>query len=236
MYINYCFIILLQSCLMIHGILANPYLRPYAPYYSQCGQDKYLNEKIFKNKKNGFFVEIGAHDGISYSNTYYFEKKLGWKGVCIEPHPDRYAELILNRKALCVQKCIGSFEGQAEFLKISGYAEMLSGLKNSYDPRHLARIQKEIEKFGGNKEVIKVQVVPLQNILDENNVTYIDFLSLDTEGNELDILQSIDFKRVTIKAIAVEVNFRTKDIYKYLTGKGYKLLKTLGGDEIYIRK
>ena len=51
-------------------------------YKSQFGQDKFLNENIFKNKRNGVFIDIGAHDGITYSNSYVFEKQLDWTGIC----------------------------------------------------------------------------------------------------------------------------------------------------------
>lgn len=53
-------------------------------YYSQFGQDKFLDQKIFKGKNSGFFLEIGADDGVRYSNTYFFEKFRGWQGICIE--------------------------------------------------------------------------------------------------------------------------------------------------------
>ena len=62
-------------------------------YYSQCKQDQYINESFFKGKDSGVFVDIGAHNGISLSNSYFFEKELGWNGVCIEPMPEVYSEL-----------------------------------------------------------------------------------------------------------------------------------------------
>ena len=55
-------------------------------FYSQCGQDKWAYENLFKNKNDGFFIEIGADDGIHFSNTKFFED-LGWNGICIEPSP-----------------------------------------------------------------------------------------------------------------------------------------------------
>ena len=56
-------------------------------YYSQFKQDQFLNEVLFNNKKNGFFIDIGAHDGVTISNTLFFEKQNDWKGICIEPNP-----------------------------------------------------------------------------------------------------------------------------------------------------
>src|SRR3972149_7086762 len=74
-------------------------------YYSQYQQDKWLYENIFKNNTNGFFVDIGASDGIKFSNTYFFEKMLGWNGVCVEPLPDIYKRLIKNRNCICINGC-----------------------------------------------------------------------------------------------------------------------------------
>ncbi len=207
--------------------------RPFDPYYSQCGQDKYLNEKIFNNKRDGIFIEIGAHDGKSFSNAYYFEKELGWTGICVEPNPDCFAELIKNRTAKCIQACVSNYNGIAQFLKISGAPNMLSGLYNAYDKRHLARIELELERDGGCKELIELPVMNLNDILVAHELTYIDFLSCDTEGNEFDILSSIDFEKFDIDVIVIEDNYDDKKIYNFLTNKGYKFLIKLEGDEIY---
>lgn len=212
------------------------YPQPYAPYYSQCGQDKYLNEEIFNNKKNGVFIDIGAHDGISYSNTYYFEKHLGWTGLCIEPYPERFEELCRNRKSLCVQCCVSNYEGVAEFLKISGPGdlEMLSGIYNAYDPRHVQRIQNTAAQLGNTTaDLIKVPVVTLTTLLSQLNIQQIDFISIDTEGGELDILKSIDFNLFDIDVIVVENNYNTPDIVNFLTSKGYLYLGWLDWDQVF---
>lgn len=224
---------LLCSPVYLRGL---EYIRPYAPYYSQCGQDKYLNEKIFFNKKNGVLVDIGAHDGISFSNTYYFEKFLGWTGICIEPHPDRFLELKHNRKSICFQGCISNFNGKAEFMKVVGPPEMLSGLKDAYDQRHLDRINRELSSRGGSAEVIEVEVCTLQSILDQYGITKIDFLSVDTEGSELLILKSIDWAVTDIDVIIVENNYNDDQIYNYLVQNGYVLVENFGFDEIYRKR
>ncbi len=210
------------------------YHQPFFPYYSQSGQDKFLVEEVFKNKHNGIFVDIGAHDGISFSNTYYFEKMLDWKGICIEPHPDRYAELKKNRQAVCIQACVSDFNGTAQFLKVSGNPEMLSGLHRAYDPRHLDRINFEIAAYGGHKEMIDVTVLPLSDIL--KNITDIDLLSIDTEGSELAILQSIQWNEINIKIIVVENNFNDSKIEDLLATQGYEFIKQLEGDQIYRKR
>jgi len=214
---------------------ANQYSQPFFPYYSQCGQDKYLIESVFNHKKNGVFFDIGAHDGISYSNTYYFEKELEWTGVCVEPQDENFQSLAKNRKCICLHGGIFDTEGELEFIKVNGPSEMLSGLAQTYDPRHLRRAQTEVAQLGGSIEILKIKTFRFNDICAKNNITHIDFLSIDTEGSEERIIQSIDFEAIDISVIAVENNFRENTIRLFLETKGYSFLCTLTGDDIYIK-
>ncbi len=201
-------------------------------FYSQYQQDQYIYENFFKNKQNGVFVDIGAHDGISLSNTYFFEKTMGWTGICVEPIPEVYNRLKNNRNCLCVQGCIFDKRESVPFLKISGWAEMLSGIIENYDPHHVKRIQWEIDLNGGQSEVINVKCYNLMQLLLDNHIQHIDYLSIDTEGGELGILQSIDFSRIDIDVIEVENNY-LGPFQAFLEPLGYKKICDLGPDEIY---
>lgn len=205
-------------------------------FYSQCGQDKYLYDNFFKDKKNGVFLDIGAHDGITFSNTYFFEKSLGWTGICIEPIPEVFEKLANCRSALCVQGCVGDRNETVDFLKVSGYPEMLSGILTNYDPRHLERIEKEIILYGGSYEIIPVQCYKLNDLLSQNRIRHVDYLSLDIEGGELDVLKSIDYDTIFIDIIDVENNYNYPDMKEFLNSKGYTLITSIGGqDEIYMK-
>lgn len=204
-------------------------------YYSQKGQDKFVNEVIFKNKKNGFFVEIGANDGISFSNTYYFEKNLNWSGICVEPYPDLFTKLKKNRNCYLENCCISDAVGIKNFLKCTGYiTEMYSGLLDKYDERHLQRIDKEIAEYGGSKEILAVSTNRLDDILEKYKISTIDLISIDTEGGEFDILKSINFSKYKINVIIIENNFNEDSMRKFLVEKGFKLLKRLGKDDIFL--
>src|SRR3974390_100826 len=76
------------------------------PYYSQIGPERNLKGGAFCGKRNGVFVDVGAYDGISFSNTLMFERELGWTGLCIEPNPDVFPRLIENRSATCLEIAI----------------------------------------------------------------------------------------------------------------------------------
>lgn len=219
---------------LFHNILiSGQYLQPFKPYFSQSGQDKYVIEQIFKFKKNGTFVDIGAHDGISYSNTYYLEKELGWTGLCIEPQDENFEKLIKNRRCVSIKGCIFNETGEKNFLKVSGPSEMLSGLLDTYDYRHLERVDLEISQLGGSREVIKIKTYNLNDLCNKNNIKHIDFLSIDTEGSEEAIIKSIDFSKINIDVIAVENNYNSDLILQYLNKKNYNLVCRIGGDEIY---
>lgn len=209
-------------------------------FYSQCGQDKFLYEKFFKNKTNGVFVDIGAHDGITFSNTFFFKKHLGWKGLCVEPMPDIFAQLAKNRSCICIEACIYDKSDTAKFLRVhstSFWTEMLSGIVDTYDPKHLQRIALEISNGKGFCEEITVHCYPLNTLLSLHNFDHVDYLSLDTEGGELDILKSIDFEKFTIDVIDVENNYKDPEFERFLKSKGYQKLagNPCPFDEMYVR-
>jgi hypothetical protein len=124
--------------------------------------------------------------------------------------------------------------GTILFREITGYSEMLSGIESNYDPRHLERIKREIEQKGGSFNLIEVPCCSLNSELKKHNFYYIDFLSLDIEGGELEILKSIDFDTFYISAITVENNYGTPEIRNFLTSKNFKLVALWEGEEIYL--
>ncbi|MCL5290548.1 MAG: FkbM family methyltransferase [Bacillota bacterium] len=205
-------------------------------YYSQIGQDQFLNESIFQGKENGFFVDIGAHNGITFSNSYFFERHKNWQGLCIEPMPNIYKLLRENRRCICIEGAISFENGVQEFLSLAGHTEMYSCLLTGSDPRHLERIQREMQRHGGNQQVIQVKTYTLQSILDDHHVKSIDFCSIDTEGNELTVLQSVDWEKVDIKCLVVENSYQDRAIRDYLETKKYKLIERLEWDDIYLRE
>ena len=114
---------------------------------SQLSQDKIVDEYL-GGKRSGVFVDVGAYDGVTFSNTLMLERDRDWTGVCIEPLPDICAELRKNRRCVCVEACIGNREEEAvEFLAVeseAAWTRMLSGVLSEYDPRHLARVDVEL--------------------------------------------------------------------------------------------
>ena len=209
-------------------------------YYGQTGQDKFVNEHFIRNKKNGVFVDIGAHDGISFSNTYFFETELNWKGICFEPLSKPFQKLSRVRPgSICLNACVSPVAGEFEFINVQAKTEveMLSGLLNSYDPRHLERLKREVAQAGGSYNIIKVPSVRFNDIMNMHNVNHINLLSMDTEGNELEILKSIDFEAINIDIILVENNYQMPDTRLFLESKGFTYINfpPSAGDEVYVK-
>ena len=195
-------------------------------FNGQWNQDKYLEETIFKGYKNGFFIDIGAHDGRSINNTLYFETANNWTGINVEPIKSVYDKLVTNRPNCVNLNCaIDETQGQAEFICNVGYTEMLSGLKSHYHEKHNTRLQYENNITGSTTSIQIVDTNTLANIFDEFNVKHVNYLSIDVEGAEFSVIKSIDFDKVFIDVIEFENNYDDiLPIIEYLVKKGYVLL------------
>jgi FkbM family methyltransferase len=193
-------------------------------FYSQEKQDDFLETFIFKGFKNGVFVDVGAHDGVSINNTLYFEKNNNWTGINIEPIKKVYDKLIINRpNSININCAVCNNEGTAEFICNTGYTEMISGLKNTFDPRHYERLVRENNEWGSTTEIIKIETKRLESIFDDNKITHVHYLSIDVEGAEFEVIKSINFNKVFIDVIGFENNYTdtTISIVKFLESKNY---------------
>jgi FkbM family methyltransferase len=205
-------------------------------YFSQFGQDEYLDKKIFKKREKGFFIDIGAHDGITYSNSLFFERYRKWAGICIEPNPDVFLKMAKLRSSLNIEACIGTKHGEVDFLKVSGYAEMLSGMKDNYQKVHYKRLTEEIKNMGGKMEETKVLSIPLRVLCEKYSIKHVHYISLDVEGGELAVLNSINFKTISVDVFSVENNYEDNEIRSKMKEEGYYLKKKIKCDEIYVKR
>lgn len=201
-------------------------------YYAAHGIDQYIKETFFPNKTNGYFIDIGAHNGIDVNNTYYFENE-GWNGICFEPIPEIFKQLEQNRKCKLVNKAISNTEGPAQFFLIKGYSDMLSGLVDEYPQEHIARINREIEHYNQEYDYIDV----ICSIFDkEATETNINILSIDTEGAELTILKTIDFTKYNVDVMIIEYNYHNQELIDLLHKNNFEIIQQRGVDLIVKNK
>lgn len=175
-----------------------------------------------KNIDNGFFVEAGALDGLFMSNTKILED-LGWNGILVEPAPKAAAKCAQNRRSLVANCALVSKDYKQDMIVGDFFFDGEDGIgawsgihKNAY----------------GIRAAVSVPATTLNRILKERNVSHVDFLSLDVEGYELEVLKGIDFPTTNISYILIEVNIKDytlKELDDYLAQFGYKNLGCLSG-------
>ena len=176
-------------------------------YKHSFKNDKFFNEKIFKNKKNGYFVEIGACEGMIESQCYFFEKNLQWEGICVEPQKSYHGNLSKNRRTVCFD-AISDVNDTVIFAEIPN-TKMCSGIREKIDDLEEKRNFK-IKQFRTQDVNYEVQSRTLKNLLDlYKSPSIIDWVAIDAEGCELCILKKF-FKendnKYKILAFSLETN------------------------------
>jgi FkbM family methyltransferase len=213
---------------------------------SQIQQDIILDQQIFKEKSNGVFVEVGALDGFGASNTWFFEMERNWSGLLIEPNPVEFNKRNQHPRPNSIfENCaISDVEMNINFLSIEGPCNVLSGIMEFYNTQHLERINTELEMYSNHpeghelysrKEQIPMKAVRLESLFNKHNITKIDFISIDVEGAELQVLNSINFDKVDISVFMIENNYGLEKETEFLSSKGYKLLGNIQWDSVFIK-
>ena len=197
--------------------------------YSQFGQDLKVLD-FYNKKRNGYFVDIGAGDGILESNTYLLEKDYDWKGICVEPVSYQFVELQKNRKCECINKPIYDINRKIIFCEAD------------YSIRHLSGINTHLimDSVTYNSNKIELETLSLNELLLNCNApNFIDYVSIDTEGSEYEILKTFDFNKYTFGYINVEHNYtepKRSLIKQLLCENNYEYVGENMVDDIFIQK
>ena len=183
---------------------------------SQIFQDIFvLSELNFK--KNGFFVEFGAADGLIGSNSFLLEKEFNWNGILSEPAFFWIDSLKKNRSTYISNKCVWSKSGEKLIFREIDHAKQLSTLESFKD---LDKHSKE--RIEGKNYY--VESISLNDLLEEYKAPKkIDYISIDTEGSELEIIKKFDFEKYSVKIFTIEHNFTENRqlIYDLMIENGY---------------
>jgi FkbM family methyltransferase len=195
---------------------ANSILYYYDKSKSQFRQDLFVLSHL-GFKKNGYFVEFGATNGRDLSNTHLMEKEFGWNGILAEPAAVWHTDLKNNRKCNIETSCVWKDSNSTLTFNQVAVAE-LSTISNYSD----SDLHKRARKRG---MVYKVNTISLNDLLMKYHAPrHIDYLSIDTEGSEYEILSNFDFSQYTFGVITCEHNYTPmrEKLYSLLTKKGYK--------------
>ena len=202
-------------------------------YYGQWETDSIISN-YFDEDFVGTCIEVGAGDGIKGSNTKYFEDR-GWKTLCIEANPE-FEDNLKSCREDVVMTAVGSVENeQVDFnVFVVGERDIMTSISGLVVDDKLVESHKHLIK---DTYKIKVPVVRLDTILDERNFDdKIDFISIDTESTELDVLMGIDFDKWKIDLLVVENNHDESDIETYLKQFGYVKDRRYKVNDFYIRR
>jgi FkbM family methyltransferase len=169
------------------------------------------------HKRHGYFVEFGAADGITASNTYLLERDFGWRGILAEPNPVWHADLTRNRSAVTDFRCVFTTTGERIAFAATRHAGLSTIARFIAADGH-ARSRED-------HRIIEVETVRLHDLLEQHGAPHrIDYVSIDTEGSELEILQAFDMTRWDVKLLSVEHNHtaNTAGIDRLMQSRGYE--------------
>lgn len=204
-------------------------------FYGQAQEDEYLYNTYFKTKKNGKYIELGAMDGILYSNTKFFEDNLEWSGILIEPNIHQYKKLLINRpKNYLFNNLVSDIDEEVEFkFFVDNYAGV-SGITKTLPSEHLSGFFRIINEPQGS---VRIKPVTFKSIIEQTDIKHFDFLSLDVEGHEVNVLKSWDFS-VPIDIILIETlggsQIDNENIcHKILLTNNYEMIEVYKHNKIY---
>jgi tetratricopeptide (TPR) repeat protein len=216
---------------------SNRTMPPSHEFKSQWGQDKFIFEHLM-DFPNGTFLEVGALDGISLSNTYFFEKTLGWHGILIEMMPWVFPEITKQRPG---SRCFNCALSPGTMKQLFLDAGDRSGLLRYLDKREIQYLEDHYRGIEP-KPIFNlhwIETRPLMDIIMEAKLSCINYFSLDVEGAEIAILELIDFEKVQIDLFSIEDNaaenqWRAYD--EFLRPHGYTCIGGLGVDGFFVHE
>ncbi len=206
----------LDDVLGFSGARAIQLLRPLRASKSQLRQDVFVLSELGL-KREGFFVELGAADGVYFSNTHLLEKEFSWKGILAEPARCWQRALKKNRGCTIETACVW----RESNLKLT-FNEVDEKDYSTIDSLSFSDMHAHFREKGKKYEVTTIS---LDDLLDKHQAPkVIDYLSIDTEGSEFEILDSFNFSRYQFRIITCEHNYepQREKVFSLLTANGFQ--------------
>lgn len=199
-------------------------------FYGQYKTDKYISE-FFEPGYIGTCIDVGAARPKRNNNTYYFEQA-GWTTYCIEPNQNYASALKAERKNVYDFAVGADNQNSVEFTICTlegGNQEPVTGLKVN------KKLLKDHLIYNPKLEKVSVRLRTLDSFIDENNIRDIDFVSIDTEGTELDVLRGFDLHKHKPRLLIIENNYDEPIIETYLKRYGYIKKRRVAVNDFYER-
>ena len=207
------------------------------PSFSHCGEDRIL-AYLFKRKRSGFYVDVGAYHPIRSSNTHLFYLQ-GWRGINIDAHPDSMAAFrALRPRDVNIEIAVAHSEGERPFYRIGSDHHQMAGMSRDFQSRFCDEFDVRVDDV----RAVSVRTRPLRSILADHVPPgqRIDFLTIDVEGFEMEVLQSNDWDKFRPAVIMVEQHAEMTpqifcgDVPKFLAPKGYRLIAKTPNEIVFL--
>ncbi len=209
-------------------------LRKQQRFFSEYGEDRLLFDRLFSDYRCGNFVEIGAGDGISPSASYFFERELGWSGICTEPSPEQFSKLKENRSALTLNVCLGLESKVDRYLWVSGTSDSEGALERELGTIQRERWLREVQTAGWQVNACDVPVLTWAELLGQGRIHQVDLLILQTRALELSVLRDFPWAAMPIPALVVENRSQNGIQRMDILRHGYRLEATMGTSDIFL--
>jgi FkbM family methyltransferase len=200
---------------------------------SQIGQDRWVAEIAFQHAKEGYFVDVGAHDGVWISNTIELERRYNWTGVLVEADERFEESLLKNRKAKVARICLDAEPGFVEFYRPATRDGRGGIVADDTDarPKQLAKRQEE----GLMLDLVRLPAITIDELFSSYSVpAVVDYMSMDVEGAEYRIFQGFNFQKYRMKAMTIE---RPKpSLQELLETNGYVQVGRIKSDSLYAHR
>lgn len=193
--------------------------------------DQIIYERYLSNRCGGIFVEVGANDGKTFSQSAFFELYMDWRGICVEAQPDKF-DLLKRNRPLCSSYNLAIGSGASKFTWVQVLDDdMLSGIEEFMSAEHKMRLV--------GKRLVKTPLgtTRLQELFFKGE--RIDYMSIDVEGAELEVLASIDWDQVQIELLVIETNYvreREQAVVGYMRQRGYDKVGDVSWNQVYKRR
>jgi len=204
-------------------------------YYSQCGEDKFLWEKYFSSysapTSQCYYYEMGAMDGVTYSNTKFFEDSCGWTGVLVEGNPLIFPRLLLNRPNNVLMNALCSDSKEPLNFNICCNVPAVCSVEMS----------KPIDfdqKYYNHSQMIKCRLIPvtLDSIFERANVPRIDLCIIDVEGHEINVLKSCSFKLPVVMCLIefLDDDVKNEEVKTIMASHGFSYIERCAHNAVFI--
>ncbi len=204
-------------------------------YYSQCEEDRLLYEKFFRfyslEDCPKYYFEMGALDGVMYSNTKFFEETLGWKGILVEPNPFMFSRLAINRPNNHLMCAVCSDQKKPLSFNVCMNVPAVCSLE-------ISKPEKFDNEYYRHSQMLKINTIPvsLDTILENSGVERIDLCIIDTEGHEVNVLKSFSFKVPVVMFMIEFLDDKSKndEVLKIMIKNNYSFKGKVAHNGIFI--